>query len=166
MQRCDGFFGSMSAHCLWLDLLLYSQTCRLTQFTGFGLSGRGQLGGALDASGTSEVIYRFSRILVALQRFPGRELQISWAGISISVGGGQYRLCWCTGNECGRGENLLVDIGEMTFIGPSRFGRDRICGSGQTCVVDGIGAFGVSDGDKFFMLDARSEAVVRSRCPF
>ena len=51
----------------------------------------------------------------------------------------------------------------MTFIGPSRFGRDRICGSGQTCVVDGIGAFGVSDGDKFFMLDTRSEAVVRSR---
>ena len=25
MQRCDGFFGSMSAHCLWLGALLYSR---------------------------------------------------------------------------------------------------------------------------------------------
>ena len=95
MQRCDGFFGSMSAHCLWLDLLLYSQTCRLTQFTGFGLSGWGQLGGGPWM--LAERVKRFTVFPEFWSRFSG------FRGVNSKSHGQAFR--------------FLLEAGNIGFVG-------------------------------------------------
>ena len=59
-----------------------------------------------------------------------------WLDVAVSLTGGTYRLCWCSGwNTCEAAWDFQTDAGEMTILGP--FGeQDRTCIAGMTCSVD------------------------------
>ena len=67
------------------------------------------------------------------------DLRVSWGTTPISSKGGEYRICWCAaGFSCSIPEEHIIDMGELTLIGPSPLVQDRTCISGQSCRPDGF----------------------------
>ena len=93
------------------------------------------------------------------------QLSITWT--SITLPGGQYRLCWCHGGtfewdanissqpeliapyRCSTAESFRVDFGSLTLLGPPLL-QDRTCVSGETCRLTLEGAL---PGDLVQILD-------------
>ena len=43
-----------------------------------------------------------------------------WDSARGTANGGQYRLCWCAiGYACHKGEQAVVDVGELYMVGPA-----------------------------------------------
>ena len=75
----------------------------------------------------------------------------------LTVGGGEYRLCWCAaGFRCDGASNFVVDVGTLTVIGinceASQCHADRTCVSGQPCTI-GIPGLHLSTHDRVAVLD-------------
>eukprot|EP00438_Fugacium_kawagutii_P036305 Skav212389 [mRNA] locus=scaffold673:17709:27838:- [translate_table: standard] len=85
-----------------------------------------------------------------------------------TVPGGQYRLCWCSGQaSCTSSQAFAVDVGELVMRGPL-FGfqhlQMRTCISGQACEIDGLdGSF--LDGFVLIMDSCGTEEAFVRRSP-
>jgi hypothetical protein len=56
--------------------------------------------------------------------------------LRLTAAGGEYRLCWCAGTySCTLTEDLRVDMGRITIMGPAPLYHARTCVGGQTCHV-------------------------------
>lgn len=84
-------------------------------------------------------------------------LLVTLVGESLSVStaepiasGGQFRLCWCSGQFCI--EDVGVDVGSLSMIGPSQK-QTGTCVSGQLCVLEQIKGNHLSPGDSLVVLD-------------
>ena len=66
----------------------------------------------------------------------------SWAALSSSLPGGQYRLCWCSSMQaCSDSHEYSVDIGSLTLQGPvyaANSVQKRTCVAGMSCSIDGL----------------------------
>jgi hypothetical protein len=120
--------------------------------------------------------------LLHLDPINGSGASFSWQSAVITSAGGQYRLCWCSvpssllvhpfaqnltdsisinaslsgstlGQTCSLAEDFRVDMGRLTLIGVSPLFQDRTCVSGRECTIDGILGEGLSNTDRFEILD-------------
>ena len=98
----------------------------------------------------------------------------SWGTEKLSLAGGKYRLCWCSGlvsepwlpnrsglnatnsTACTMAGSFQVEAGHMTVLGVA-FGQDRTCLSGQTCLIDGIQGQHLSVHDLWLLMDTCGE---------
>ena len=79
---------------------------------------------------------------------------VSWGAHAATFPGGQYRLCWCSGQfACHENPDFRVDVGEVALLGPAPMEQDRTCVSGQTCAFDGLLGYHLEDGDRVMILD-------------
>eukprot|EP00438_Fugacium_kawagutii_P036304 Skav212388 [mRNA] locus=scaffold673:2824:7938:- [translate_table: standard] len=137
----DGIVGHHLADGDWLWIL---DTCSSSS-TGDGFFADSWLAKPAVASGTS----------------------FSWNDLD-TVPGGQYRLCWCSGQaSCTSSQAFAVDIGELVMRGPL-FGfqhlQMRTCISGQACEIDGLdGSF--LDGFVLIMDSCGTEEAFARRSP-
>lgn len=112
----------------------------------------------------------------SLHRFPGFGLastsqnasMVTW-GAHVSSSGGQYRLCWCSGEDgaldrCTRLEHFVVDAGRLEVVGPLH-GQEGTCVSGHRCLLSGIQGHHLQTGDQVFILDTCSHFVRPPRMP-
>jgi hypothetical protein len=89
-----------------------------------------------------------------LTAFPTIGTNVEFHSGIMTSPGGKYQLCWCAaGFACSVSEQMRVDAGELTFIGPSPRTQRRTCISGQTCRVDGLLGQDLSSDDAFMVLD-------------
>ena len=77
--------------------------------------------------------------------------------------GGQYRLCWCSGQfDCIDG--FRTDVGALNIVGP-RDMHAGTCVSGQLCSLEGIQGKHLSAGDSVLVLDTCGVATTLPRFP-
>jgi hypothetical protein len=77
----------------------------------------------------------------------------SLAWTVVTVPGGEYRLCWCSGlaSRCASVDDYTVDAAELHIIGP--WDVDRTCVAGRTCSFDGIPGYLLAEGDQYLVLE-------------
>ena len=106
--------------------------------------------------------------LMVLETCGTTSLRVSLEPISIGTFGtvnssilpspvGNYRLCWCAGNEtsdssCELTEEFQTDLGEFWILGP-KVEQDRTCVTGRECTLDGLEGSGLNAADRWFVLD-------------
>jgi len=129
------------------------QACRLWGITGYGLLER-DVYSILDTCGTSDSIER-SPQEGASYKVTSRGAQVAWGSAGITSAGGNYRLCWCAGEQvvnntepwyiaapekrnCAVPEEFRVDVSEFLLLGPSPLYQHRTCISGRTCKFEGL----------------------------
>ena len=146
------------------------QTCLLDGITGQDLTSQDGFF-VLETCGLSTLVPRFPT-----SRYPSASMNtvisssgrtISWGDAKATAAGGQYRLCWCTGDRAQHGEGVdgtsdfacqvpsdyLVDAGRLTMVGPAPLIQHRTCVSGQTCVLDSIIGQHLTSADRLVILD-------------
>jgi hypothetical protein len=172
------------------------RTCEIESLLGQGLSSTdsywvldtcGSAGFAAGYAGTASLLLYFPR--------DGASVEVTTKGSTVSWGqynyvtthGGLYRLCWCAGSgvpsntntnttsqatnassgfHCSVAEHHRVDVGEFTLIGPNLHGTTRTCVAGQTCVIDGITGPGLSNNDRYLVMETCGVVDVLPRTPF
>ena len=128
-------------------------TCRLHQIEGQDLEAGSQLL-ILDSCGVASQVPRFPAISIPVRNS-------NWTFTSLEFGvltaaAGQYRLCWCGGQDgCIGAEQFLFDAGSFTLLGPTPLAQHRTCVSGQTCTIEGLTGLGLQDrrGGAFSILE-------------
>ncbi|CAK9087975.1 unnamed protein product [Durusdinium trenchii] len=129
-------------------------TCRITGLVGMHLS-------SLDRYLIMETCGQiFSPALVEeLETLGPPELDGAASGVVISkqlqLPGGQYRLCWCSGEHfsCSSQESFRIDVGDLTVIGIAPLAQHRTCLSGRSCFLKEITGTGLSSDDVLFALE-------------
>ena len=98
---------------------LLGQPCAFDGIQGHFLGADNQVL-VLDTCGTSSLVAGFPRQDASVVKVDS-SLKALWGSVAISGQGGEYRLCWCEGLHfpCSVSENLRVDIGQLTVIGPT-----------------------------------------------
>ena len=75
---------------------------------------------------------------------------ITWELLTLS--GGEFRLCWCSGSvECDRSD-FFIDAGHFTMIGPTSM-FTHTCVVGQSCTISSVFGYGLSMQDQFAIMD-------------
>jgi hypothetical protein len=57
------------------------------------------------------------------------------------------------GHVCSIVYDFRTDLGQLTLFGPSPLSQDRTCVSGQTCEFGFIRGLGISESDRFTILE-------------
>lgn len=86
-----------------------------------------------------------------------------WSVVLASVGGGQYRLCWCAGAACGRPAQHTVDFGALALLGPQPLQQHRTCVAGRGCVFEPL--LGPGAGAEVMVLDTCGAPGAAPRLP-
>jgi hypothetical protein len=88
---------------------------------------------------------------------PAEDMTFTFGSVATTAQGGQYRLCWCSGQQtCSISENFRTDAGRFTIIGPRPLFQDRTCVSGQTCSFGSIDGHHLAIDDQLMILDTCS----------
>ena len=78
---------------------------------------------------------------------------VTWQSDYLTVGGGIYKLCWCSGSfECSLSEDFRVDAGDLTILGPAPTHQHRTCISGQNCILEGFVVESPTNADSVIVL--------------
>ena len=135
------------------------RTCRLDGLLGESLHSLDQVL-VLETCGAATVLPRFTGVgTVSLhpEGPAGVGAVASWGSGVVTGLGGEYRLCWCSGqgggSPCGVTSSFRVDMGRFTLVGPSPLAQSRTCVSGQTCAIDGITGTHLAVMDNLAILD-------------
>jgi hypothetical protein len=134
-QTCNvqGFLGN---HLVLGDSVFVLNTCGLSTY----LPGRRPWFGIMETQQPSGATIRFENF-------------------TVSSTGGEYRLCWCAANySCSRPIDFRTDAGMLTIIGVAPLSQHRTCVAGQTCKVDGLLGYHLSDSDRVIVVDTCSDS--------
>ena len=113
----------------------------------------------LDTCGVSA-----SSQLAAVQPLQFRGSQavfVDWPGTSMNFDGGQYRMCWCSGNNasrCDSAQFFQVDAGSLFIRGPRPV--VRTCLVGRPCPVTDLDGFSLSPSDHLLLLETCGSLLV------
>ena len=78
---------------------------------------------------------------------------ISWGNDALTLPGGRYRLCWCSGDaRCSTSTHFSIDAGQFHMLGPSPL-QSHTCVAGQTCLVNNVIGLGLDAADTFLIMD-------------
>ena len=81
--------------------------------------------------------------------------RIDFGDAFFTASGGEYRLCWCSGNfGCSVPGDFRVQLGLLKIMGMAPLNQDRTCISGQTCVVHGLQGEGLSTSARVMVLNS------------
>jgi hypothetical protein len=126
------------------------QTCTVDRMTGQHLSAT-DVWLVLDTCGAAEIV---PRSLTSGLVVTASGATLSWGTAGITASGGQYRLCWCAGGQsCVTGGDALKDVTGLTILGVEVGTHEYTCVSGQTCTLDGIVGYGLTDSDRIMILE-------------
>ena len=80
--------------------------------------------------------------------------------MAITVAGGQYRLCWRSGqvdavnaSQTFVAEEYRTDVGTLHIVGLTSLSQDRTCISGRRCAFDDMEGSMLSSGDLLMIAD-------------
>ena len=141
-------------------------TCEIGGLLGKHLSSLDQYLILETCGDISSPALQYTQTLQSFQE-PGKSVSARWLSLPLPLTGGEYRLCWCSGQfVCSSQENFRVDAGGITVVGVSPFSQDRTCVSGRTCFVRDILGSGLSSDDVLFALETCGEDHALARFPF
>ena len=101
----------------------------------------------LETCGVDLGLGMFNADLNASRNYTGNEtaIRLSFSNAEGSqLDGGNYRLCWCTGEMCAEFQDFRADIGMLQVVGPSPLQQAHTCVSGYRCALEGITGVGLS----------------------
>jgi hypothetical protein len=103
------------------------QTCVLTGILGQDLSTHDQYL-VLDTCAVHSAVPQFPQAGM-FSFVESNNATLSWGSATLTVAGGQYRLCWCAGlyPTCSVSDNFQVDAGSLTLVGPAPLSQDQTC---------------------------------------
>ena len=111
----------------------------------------------LETCGTESLVEGFHD--TPISTVTDQWLTVSWP--SVTAQAGQYRLCWCSGQDstalsnqsavCQMYSSFRIDVGQLTLTGFSP--TARTCISGRTCGFHGISGIGLTGAEEFVVLD-------------
>ena len=131
--------------------------CRLEGLVGYGLVASDRLL-VTTTCGSADIPEGFPTTGTAMVLVNSSDLTAnsSFWDVIVTAAGGKYRLCWCSqlGASCLASQDFLVDVGELTLLGPNPLEQHRTCISGRACFLgaspdhgmEGLGVDSASDG--------------------
>ena len=134
------------------------QSCRIDSIYGTGMSLIDSYLVLDTCSSTGSLVKDFvpreNSTALALTAARGNPEVVSVTFTAVEALGGQYRLCWCPAYlGCSTLDDFRVDVAKLEVIGPSPHSQDRTCVSGQTCLLDGITGWYLSEQDQVMVLE-------------
>ena len=81
--------------------------------------------------------------------FTGGSARVTWPSVPLAAYGGEYKICWCSGegagtfegnssHDCSSSQDFIVEVGNLAILGPSFPEEMRTCVSGQFCRLTGL----------------------------
>eukprot|EP00438_Fugacium_kawagutii_P036307 Skav212391 [mRNA] locus=scaffold673:88105:90723:- [translate_table: standard] len=141
-------------------------TCEITGLIGTHLSSLDRYLILETCGDISNPELQYTQTLESFEE-PGKALSARWISVPLPLTGGDYRLCWCSGQSiCSLSQDFKVDAGAITVIGVSPFSQDRTCISGRTCFLRDILGTGLSSDDVLFALETCGQDSTLARFPF
>ena len=91
-----------------------------------------------------------------------------WVSSPLQLAGGDYRLCWCSGQHfaCSTQVSFRIDVGMFSVIGVAPLSQHRTCISGHMCFVQEILGSGLSSDDVLFAAETCGQDNSLARFPF
>ena len=130
------------------------QTCVVSGMLGTALTALDQYM-VLDTCGDPAIVSRLSQAGLYVSVASSLNATVTWGEAELTVAGGQYRLCWCSGSGpwCYESSDFRTDAGSLVMIGPSPLHQDQTCVSGQTCRLKDLQGVGLDNDDTLIVLD-------------
>ena len=91
------------------------------------------------------------------QKLPANATHFDWAASLLQVPGGDYRMCWCAGQEldgtpraCDSASSFQVDVGTLSISGPMS-GQSWTCSTSRPCSIYGLKGAGLTQNDRYLV---------------